>query len=272
MYLTVAGKATISPFGPYPQHNHPTGYYFTWEKGRVLEEYQFILITKGNGKLQTNRDTYDISTGDLIIIRPQEYHRYQPNQETGWTEYYIGFSGHVVDHFFLQSAVLSKRDVVHCDSLQAVAPIFQQIFQLVKTELPGFQQIASGCILQLLGRLVANHKNEDFKSQPIVEAIQKARIFIRNHVEEKIDLHQLANNYFISYASFRKLFKQYTGMPPRQYHLELKIMRAKELLLSTNLAVTEIAEQLHFESVHYFSRYFKSKTGISPSQFKQQRL
>ena len=92
---------------------------------------------------------------------------------------------------------------------------------------------------------------------------------MREHVEENIDLHELATQYHLSYASFRKMFKKYTGKSPRQYHLELKLMRAKELLLTSDLSITEISHLLNFESLQYFSRYFKKQTGSSPRALRK---
>ena len=272
IYLTVAGKATILPYTDYPQEGHPTGYYFTWERGRVLDEYQFVFILSGKGVMETKKSQYRIRPGTIMIIRPGEYHRYKPDLRDGWHEYFIGFSGILVNHFYLQNQVFINEDIIVTSTVQPIASIFDEIFQQVHKELPGFQQIISGLILQLFGQLIADKMNVDFSGKPIADSIQKARIYIRGHVEEHIDLKALAHQYHISYASFRKQFKKYTGMAPRQYHMELKIRRAKELLLTTDLTISEIADQLQFESVHYFSRYFRKKTDLSPSSFKRQRL
>ena len=49
LYLNVAGKANIKARTDYPSPRHPNGYYFTWEKGRILHEYQINYITDGGG-------------------------------------------------------------------------------------------------------------------------------------------------------------------------------------------------------------------------------
>lgn len=49
LYLNCAGKANILPGTVYPPASHPSGYYFTYEKGRILNEYQINYITEGKG-------------------------------------------------------------------------------------------------------------------------------------------------------------------------------------------------------------------------------
>jgi AraC-like DNA-binding protein len=54
------------------------------------------------------------------------------------------------------------------------------------------------------------------------------------------------------------------GVSPHNYHLELKILRAKEMILTTDKSIKEISFELGFQSIHYFSRLFKNKIGMSP--------
>ena len=269
IYLNVAGKATIAPESIYPSREHPTGYFFTWKKGRILEEYQLVYITEGGGVLKNDKGSYTIRPGTMLLIRPGEHHRYQPDKKTGWVEYYIGFNGASVAHYYGQMGFLTVQPTYYCGIQESFLDIYYQISKLVKEEKPGFQQIASGLILQLIGKIVAHQKQGDFSGKAIEAVIQKARLQMRENVETQIDLQALANQYHVGYANFRKMFKKYTGISPRQYHLELKLMRAKELILTSEKSIREISEDLQFESIHYFSRFFKKKIGCSPTALRK---
>ena len=85
---------------------------------------------------------------------------------------------------------------------------------------------------------------------------------------KNMNMAQLALRLNIDYSIFRKMFKEYTGISPGQYHLSLRIRQAKDLLINTNLSIKEISYRLGFESIFYFSRVFKSKTGINPTGYK----
>jgi AraC-like DNA-binding protein len=98
--------------------------------------------------------------------------------------------------------------------------------------------------------------------------IKRAQLRIREGVEEPLTIQQLAEDFGISYSTFRKLFKEYTGISPALYQQDLRLQRAKELLTSTDLSVKEIAYRLNFETPDYFSSRFKIKTGRKPSELR----
>ncbi|WP_317618470.1 AraC family transcriptional regulator [Paenibacillus sp. PL91] len=63
------------------------------------------------------------------------------------------------------------------------------------------------------------------------------------------------------------IFRNYMGMSPMQYLAWIRINKAKELAIQTNLTISEIAERVGYSDVHTFGRMFKKKTGHSLSQF-----
>lgn len=81
----------------------------------------------------------------------------------------------------------------------------------------------------------------------------------------------MAAKLHVSYSWFRRAFKKETQLSPKSYFLKLKLDRAKMLLSQRDETISEIAERLGFESANYFSIFFKSKTGMSPSQFQNKR-
>ncbi len=266
LYLNVSGRACITPQTKYPPPDHPSGYYFSWDSGRVLQEYQLNYITEGSGILENEAGKFRVKKGTLMIIPKGQWHRYRPLQKNGWVENYIGFSGHLAEHYFKNSLILQGQSVIHCGIREEFIDTYYKIFDLVQKEEPGFQQIASGMVIKLLGYIIAYHKQRNFSGKEIEKIIQKVRFQMRENIAEEIDLELLAAENNIGYSYFRKMFKEYTGISPRQYHLELKIMRAKELLLSTEKNIKEISFELGFQSTHYFSRFFKKKVGVSPSE------
>ena len=94
MYVTTCGRSLISANGnSYPPVQHPPLYQFDWQHGRILNEYQIVYISEGSGVFETKKQKITIQCDDAILLRPGQWHRYRPNPETGWREYWIGFSG-----------------------------------------------------------------------------------------------------------------------------------------------------------------------------------
>lgn len=268
IYLNTAGSFTIPPETEYPPTEHPSGYYFTWEQGRELQEYQLNYITEGEGIFENKTGSFPVKAGSLLVISPGIWHRYKPDFHTGWTENYIGFGGQAAESFMQHRLFSPDKPVIQVGEREEILDSFLKIFDLIEAEHPGFQHIASGMIIKLLGYLVAFEKQKEFSGKKIAGVIEEARFQMRSEVGRNFDLEKFAADNNIGYSWFRRMFKNYTGLSPRQYCLQLKIMRAKELLLSTDLSVKEISYELGFESIHYFSRMFKQKTGKSPSEFR----
>lgn len=269
IYINVTGSALIAPGNIYPPPEHPTGYYFSWEQGRVLNEYQIIYITEGKGVLETENGQFQIKPGSVIVIRPNMWHRYKPLKKTGWTEQYIGFNGTIVDQFLEHPFFSANQTVMNPGIHEEILDTYLKTFQLVKKEKPGYQQIASGMVVKLLGYLISFEKQKEFTGKRIAAIIEEARFRMRANVDQLLDLEKLSQEYNIGYSYFRKMFKKYTGVAPHQYYLELKIMRAKELLLSTDKSIKEISFELGFQSIFYFSRIFKKKVGINPTDLRK---
>ena len=107
-------------------------------------------------------------------------------------------------------------------------------------------------------------QNTDHKSK----LISKAKFLLQESIENPINLEEMVKELPMGYSKFRKSFKEMTGISPNQYHLDLRLDKAKELLASTNLTINEIAYKTGFGSIFYFSRLFKKKNGVSPKWFR----
>lgn len=98
--------------------------------------------------------------------------------------------------------------------------------------------------------------------------IAKAINYIEKHYTEHISNKELAKLCSISQDCFIRTFKMYFDTTPRQHILDLRIEKAKGMLVSGSKTVSEISYILGFESTTYFSNMFKKKVGVSPSQYK----
>ena len=101
-----------------------------------------------------------------------------------------------------------------------------------------------------------------------MDVINRAQKVIRELMEKNLTIQDISQGLGLSYSSFRKLFKEITGIAPATYQHDLRLQRAKELLSATNESIKEIAYRLNFESPDYFSSKFKAKTGMKPSDFR----
>ncbi|MEZ5072627.1 MAG: AraC family transcriptional regulator [Bacteroidales bacterium] len=261
--------AQIAPGTNYPPQDHPSGYYFSYENGRYLSEYQVNYDHRRRGHYENSLGQMKIAPGSLVITCPGEWHRYRPLKSSGWKEHYVGFAGVFAEQIFAGPWFAQKDRWLNLGHREDVLDSYCKIFQCIQQEKPGYQQVAAGIVMRLLGHIVSIDKQKGYKGKRIEKVIQNACFAIRENLQESIDFEEFARENGMGYSYFRKMFKKYMGMPPVQYHLDLKVHRAKEMLMNTDKSIKEISYELGFKSIYYFSRIFKSKQGVSPSEIRK---
>lgn len=255
----------------YPYSNHPAHHYFNWENGRILNEFQIIYIAKGEGNFESSSiSKRKVDEGSIIILFPGEWHRFKPKAATGWDEYWVGFKGDVINNIIKKNFFYPEDALLHVGFKQEIIVLLTEIMEHTKKERAGYQPLVSGALLHLLGYIYSLTKQKIFENQDLVEiTVNKAIVLLRTKIDEHLSMQKLANELQVSYAWFRKMFKLYTGIAPGQYFIQLKIEKAKMLLIDPSKSVKEISNELNFESAFYFSKLFKEKTGSSPDHYKK---
>ncbi len=269
--LTVlnAGCTHIGASNDYPFKSHPGHHNFNWNHWRVLQEYQIIYITSGQGVFESERYKQTIvKAGTLIILFPNERHRYKPDSHTGWDEYWVGVKGIIIDNLQATRYLRPEAPCMYIGFNDNVFNIYNCIIEQTKKEKPGYQPLVSGAVFYLIGLCHAFVKQNDAENKDEVNIINKAKLLFRSNISAVYSVEQAAMELNVSYSRFRKLFKNYTGLSPGQFYLQLKIEKGKDLLINGNILIKEISEELNFESSFYFSRIFKEKTGLSPTEYR----
>ena len=110
-------------------------------------------------------------------------------------------------------------------------------------------------------------RKKDYKHN-IINHVKK---YINEHLEDKLSLNEIAALYSISPSYLSALFKKNCDIGFSEYITQMKINKAKELLLKENYKVYEVSDMLGFESAFYFSKVFKKVTGYSPKEYTQKQ-
>ena len=265
------GCSRISASTMYPPKAHPAHHRFNWEKGRILHEYQLIYISKGQGLFESKQSTQKkITAGSLIILFPGQWHSYRPDSQEGWDEYWIGFRGNLMDKLVKKNFFSSKTPVLSPGISDKLANFFIEIIEITKNEKPGYQPLLSGALLHLLGYIHFINRQKDFAEEDLIaSSVNKAKLLFRENIDTSVSIEDIARELQVGYSWFRKNFKNYTGMAPGQYLIQIKIEKSKELLCDTSKSIKEIAYELKFDNNFYFSKLFKEKTGLTPAQFRK---
>lgn len=268
--ITTVGHQNINEKQQYPPEKHPLDYYFNVGKGRILNEYQLLYITNGTGVFTygNTKESYDITEGKMFLLMPGVWHTYQPLENTGWNEYWIGFKGNMMEKIVNEGFLQNSSPVFHIGMNEEIIDLYYKAIEIAQEERAGFQQALCGIVMNILGMMCYRNKTRDIEDQDLICKINKAKVMMREEVYEDINAEEIAKNLGISYSGFRKAFKELTGTSPVKYMLELKLNEAKLLLYTTNLPIKEISYSLKFENPDYFPIFFKKRTGKTPSEYR----
>ena len=114
-------------------------------------------------------------------------------------------------------------------------------------------------------------KNNCYFNQGQLDTVIGTRHYINNNFDKELNLDLLSHIRFTSKFHLLRLFKRYYGQTPMQYLIDRRLHKSKELLLKGQ-SVTETCFDIGFESPSSFSTLFKSKFGLTPTEFQKRAI
>ncbi|MFP5115931.1 helix-turn-helix domain-containing protein [Bacillaceae bacterium C204] len=237
---------------------------------RRLSCYVMSYIKKGEAKLRVGKDEYMLLPGTVVIIPPYiEHDHYKETEEETiflWCHftYEIGNALDVLKIFNLPITFkLTNSEEFEKVFLEYKNISFTEDF-LIKTIL---KKAKSHEILYLLLKSIMNSHEESFErnhSQGFISILTQ----IVTNPEKELSLQELSNQFHLHPTYISNRFKELFGKSPMHVQREMKIDRARKLLISTEMSITEIAHAVGYPAIPGFTRLFKNYVGISPTQFR----
>lgn len=236
------------------------------EAGRELNDFAMVYVSRGEGRYYSSPETsVKVSTGDIIMLFPGVWHRYGPSEGGEWDEYWAIFNGDYMKMLERKGFFTGDAPLLHPGCDNALMKMFIDLLEISAHQLPGFQKELAAGLMKIFARiqflLLAKKRKRQFS------VMDKIIMQIENDCSEDIDFAGMASGMNMSYAHFRRTFRETAGSAPHQYQLNARINRAKELLAGGQYTVKQTADMLGFHDQYYFSRVFRKKTGIAPSRW-----
>ena len=270
LVVTTIGYQPVPPHSSYPLSQHPESHVFDPENGRVLKEYQLIYISEGRGWFRSSScRRREVRAGTMILLFPGEWHTYEPDPDCGWFEYWVGFRGEEMDRRVTSGFFSPRNPVFDIGFSPAVTSLYEDMANYAAEEKSAYQQMISGIVLYLLGFVYFRQRNAVFDDSLAVNKINEARAIMKQDGGYLLSPESIAARLGVGYSWFRKMFKRYVDVSPAQYQANIRLLKAKELLESTDMCVTDMAYALGFETVSQFSTFFRKKTGSPPLQYRK---
>ena len=255
------------------QH-HPSGRIY---RPQGVDSWILNLTTGGCGIINPGSDgEFRVYPGDLLLFPPNVIHDYYPPPTKDWIHDWIVFQETDHLHELLFSGSNIRNYAAHIrlygETASQIATTMQKaqywMFHVQNAVLRRRLILNAVEEILLLCQPLRNTKD----TTPLAakdERIEKACHWLHTHFTEPFSLERLSVQANLSVSRFSHLFQKELGISPGAYLLNLRISKARELLLTSSRTLSDIAAACGFEDPLYFSRLFRRETGISPRGYQQ---
>ena len=149
--------------------------------------------------------------------------------------------------------------------------LFSDIEKAWKRKKPGFNASCKAIFYKIIYMLICQ-ESYTLNSQGYMKIKDAVEYLHRHYLEKDFRLSSLSEMSDMSPKYFETLFSHEFKMTPKEYVISMKLSLARELLANEKATVTEVALSLGYSDIYYFSKLFKAKTGISPSEYKKRSV
>ena len=264
-----SGYALTPSHQHYPAPGHPADHDFDFQSGRTLQTLQILFISEGGGWIQMeSRRRQFVSAESVIFLLPGIWHRYKPDPKTGWTEYWVELDGWVVRRLIEEGVINDRQCVFQNVGDTGIAELLQKLHALLTGDREYTVPELANTAHRLLG-LCSELPGAGSPPSRAAGIVRRAEEHLSEHHREGIELEALARKLGVGYSSFRRIFREQTGISPWQYLLRSRLAHARRLLASGDETVASIAEMVGFGSAFHFSSAFKKNHGVSPGNWRK---
>ena len=244
----------ISAFSSKPEKGLTTP--ATMEKPR---QRSALVYVDGTMTIQMNGKKTTYHTGDLLFFPHGA--RYSIHYDEDTTQYGVNFI--LVDEDGEELIPFEEPTLLANNTQNGL--IYDQFVRCVHLYRTSTNRIAlKGEVFSLFSSAIVAYTT---KNAP--KSIQPALDTIRNSIHDELRIADLAASCGMSESTFRREFHRYAGVSPKQYILDRKLNKAKQMLRSGYYPIKEICMILGFFDDAYFSKIFKKNTGMTPMQYAE---
>ncbi|NSW91010.1 MAG: helix-turn-helix transcriptional regulator [Firmicutes bacterium] len=242
--------------------------------------YHMFFIRNGEGSIFVDGKDYTVSKNDVYFCHPEIVHGLMAQSASPLNTIEVKFT--VIDTE-LSKLLETLQHKIEC-KYQSFPFRLEELVMEALHKPRFYKEIVNTGFTRILFELVRN--DENFFTNHINEISETVKgtikdkegncfnllkiiDYINENYHEKITLKKLSDIGAVSLAHLNKLFRKNFNVSPMQYINNLRILKAKELMMYSDFNITQISELVGFQSIHYFSRCFKEKEKVTPNEFRK---
>ncbi len=241
--------------------------------GRVHwhEAIEILYFVKGTAVTACNLQEYDVQAGTILLVNGNETHTGIISQNNSVFYCFqfdpLFFHNLIGNEYVIFENIIRDKDCTNLlDQLVALSTGRASAKSILESKKLSFELFSLLVERYTKSVLPEEEYNKQFKK---LDRFNQIVHYLDKHYSEDLSISQLAEQFNMSPSYFAHFFKRNAQKSVIEYVNEMRILHAKNILDKEDLPIGEIALRVGFSDINYFSRKFKSITGITPTEYKK---
>ncbi len=232
--------------------------------------YVFEYVISGAGHIECDGKKYTVKAGDFYFLNRLHSHLYYSDREQPYRKIWVNVRGRLLDGL-INAYGLTDGAVVIPNS--QTLPLFEKIRSLLSTiNVENSDDIMTECS-KVMCELVITAATEHRRVQcSAVSTAERIKDYIDSGLSYNVTLDDIAQHFYLNKSYIISIFSEKYGYTPKQYILQRKMQAACSMLEENMYSISEIADILDFSSSQHFSSSFKKKIGVSPDEYRRNKI
>lgn len=230
--------------------------------------HELILCISGEGFVRIDGRRHAVRAGEIAWVNCHQPHEHGANPENPWEVYWVRIEGPQLEAI---CRMLSAREgpVFSGVPPEHAAAVYRNVFQIMWGEAREGPALIHAEVARLLSLVFCARLGNTEAVQSMPSVLRKPVDWMRLFYFESVRVADLARMAGLSPGHFTRLFKASFGTSPIDWLRRERISQAKRRLVESRSSIKEIAEQVGYPDRFFFSKDFKSHTGLSPRAFRE---
>jgi len=235
---------------------------------------EVIFVVEGNVTITVQSCNYLIQKGEVCLIPAGIPHSTQENSQSykRWLMFLnpwlfsINYSS--VELQGIISGVTYKKPLIM--DLHNGENIFREIHNEILNPQPFGNDVLTANVLFLLSQLLRRHiTGEQPRISDKLKTVMAVQVFLQENCHLPVKISDTATKFFTNKFYLTHIFKEHTGMSPKQFLINCRLVKAQQLLTNSRYNISEISEQCGFVSPSDMTKRFREEFGVTPREYRK---
>ncbi|HKM01744.1 MAG TPA: AraC family transcriptional regulator [Sedimentibacter sp.] len=252
---------------------------FVLHEQMIVEEYHFVIFHSTPPPITIDKKQYLFQKGSITCMTPGKKIIVHPFSNPSQSKYMTicinkGFFEKVYKRLGLEGKpVFVKINNKYSQQLlEAIESLIFEILNYEETNQLMIESLEYRIAIQLMRDSELIPTESSNYNDIYIEYVQCAIKYIETHYSSNIKIKDICNTIYVSESYFQRIFLKYTKMTPYQFIMDCRCKKAKEMLITLDIPIEEIARRCGFVNISHFSATFKKREGTTPLSYRKDNM